>query len=62
MSNMSSSDALDNLFSGFPEDEVTCAGRCLNMKTRLGDVSRFTLSSSVNEHLLRNANISQLLS
>lgn len=39
MSNMSPTDMLDSLFSGIPEDEVIFAGRSLNMKTRLGDVS-----------------------
>lgn len=49
MSDISPSDLLYSLFSGFPEDTVISAGRCLNVKMRLRNICLSTLSCFVYE-------------
>lgn len=49
MSDSSPSDLLYNLFSGYSEDVVKSAGRCLNVKMRLGNIYFTLLSSFVHE-------------
>lgn len=47
MSDTNPSDLLYNLFSRFSQDVVKSAGRCLNVKMRLGNIYFALLSSFV---------------